>query len=250
VWIDAQMGEGGGQPPAVFTAALDALGIICVGAAASGNDRYVVDRYQLALDAVATATRRYHIDPRRVYLSGISGGARVASMLQGCFADIFTGSVPIVGLEFYENIPLGTGRWARAGYIRPQGALYRLLRDRPIAPITGPHDGNYNAIKSATYLMERDGLRVHLFEYPDMGHQMPTPERFTEALVWVDNVYQRTRQSELDAAAAGMVAYERRWKGEPPPDDEARQALVKITRDGPWTPEAWRAAELLGATAR
>jgi len=243
------MGDEGGQPPDVFAPALDALGIICVGAAGSGNDRYVVDRYQLALDAVATATARYHIDPRRIYVTGISGGARVASILQGCFPDIFTGSAPIVGLEFYENVPLGTGKWVRAGYLQPPGPLFRLLRERPIAPITGPHDGNYNSIKSATYLMEKDGMRVHLFEYPGMGHEMPTPERFTEALVWVDNVYQRARRAEIDAAAGAMEVYDKRWKGQPPPDDAAREALVRVTREGPWTEQAWRAAELLGVTA-
>ena len=245
VWVDARMGPEGGEPPAVFSPALDELGIICIGAADSGNDRYAVDRYQLALDAVATATRRWHIDPRRVYITGISGGGRVSSNMVGCFPDVFTGAVPIVGLNFYENVPLGTGQYVRAGYMQPQGALMRLLRSRPIAPITGPKDGNYNEITSATYLMNRAGLRVKLFEYEDMAHEMPTPERFQEALTWVDAAYQAQRRAEENAAAKAMAAYESRRPGGPPPDDAARALLVRVTAEGPWTDDAWRAVELL-----
>ncbi|MCC6660695.1 MAG: hypothetical protein IT437_07385 [Phycisphaerales bacterium] len=245
VWVDARMGPGGGEPPTVFDPALDNLGLICIGAADSGNDRYAVDRYQLALDAVSTATRRWHIDPRRVYIAGISGGGRVASNMVGCFPDVFTGAVPIVGLNFYRNVPVGTGQYVRAGYMQPRETMLRLLHSRPIAPITGPRDGNYNEIKSAIYLMNRDGLRVRLFEYPEMGHEMPTPRRFEEALTWVDGAYRDTRRLEEEAARKAMEVYEARWHGAPPPDAAARSVLIRVTADGPWTDQAWRAVKLL-----
>jgi predicted esterase len=249
VWIDARMGGGGGEPPAAFNDALDNLGIICVGAANSGNDRYAVDRYQLALDATATACRRYHVDSRRVYVAGISGGGRVASILVGCFPDVFTGAVPIVGMDTYQNVPTGTGSFVPAGFLRPPDGLLRLLKQRPIAPITGPHDVNYNVILSAAYLMQRDGLRVRVFEYADMGHEMPAPTRFRESLAWIDGVYQGIRRQEEQAAAKTMETYDTRWKGESTTDEAGRRLLVRATAEGPWTEPAWRAAGLLGVSA-
>src|SRR5436190_9817436 len=117
VWVDAGPS---GRPPAPFAAALDELGIACIGAGSSGNNRLVSTRYQLALDAVATAERKFHIDPRRLYVTGVSGGGRVSSMLLGCFPEVFAGAVPIVGISFYENVPIGTGKFWPAGYGKPK----------------------------------------------------------------------------------------------------------------------------------
>ncbi|MGE4197310.1 MAG: hypothetical protein AB7G11_09335, partial [Phycisphaerales bacterium] len=124
VWINAA--DEGPTPP-VFRAALDELNIVCVGIQNVGNDRPVADRYQLALDAIFSASAMLHVDPRRVYVSGISGGGRVSSMLQACFPDYFTGSVPIVGLSCYQPVPLGNSRFAPAGYSRPPGPRLALF---------------------------------------------------------------------------------------------------------------------------
>lgn len=243
VWIDATPD---GRPPQVFDSALDRLGVICVGAADIGNDRYVASRYQLALDAVATATRRYHVDPRRVYLSGFSGGGRVASQLLACFPDVFTGAVPIVGLSHYAPVPTGTGSAWPAGYVRPDAATFRLFQTRPLAPITGSADFNHREIEHAVHLMLKDRLDVRLFDNEEMAHELPTPERFLEALAWVDRVYEQARGAEADAAAKAMATYLQRFGDAPPRDAAGRRLLLRVTEAGPWTVPAWRAAELLG----
>lgn len=242
VWINAMPN---GRPPEAFTRALDDLGILCVGAADSGNERRVENRYQLAFDAVATACRRWHIDPRRVYVTGISGGGRVSSQLLGCFPEVFTGAVPIVGLSHYESVPTGTGSAWPAGYARPDGPVFRLFTSRPMGVITGTKDFNQREIENATHLMRKDGLDVRVFQYDEMGHEMPTPERFADAMEWVDRVYQEARREESEAARAAMETYVQRFKGEPPKDAAARKLLVRVTEVGPWTEPAWRAVELL-----
>lgn len=243
VWINAMPN---GRPPEVFARALDQLGIICVGAADSGNERRVENRYQLAFDAAATACRRWHVDPRRVYVSGISGGGRVGSQLLACFPDLFTGAVPIVGLSHYANVPTGTGSAWPAGYARPEGPVFRLFKSRPMGVITGTKDFNQLEIENATHLMVKDGLDVRVFQYDEMGHEMPTPERFAEALGWVDRVYQDARRRETEAAREAMEAYVQRYQAEPPKNAAARNLLVRVTDVGPWTEQAWRAVELLG----
>ena len=80
----------------------------------AGNDRNAanrpagtIERFRLALDASYNMRLRYRISPKRIYASGFSGGGRVASMLGVAFSDVFTGTIPICGVNFYMTIPAG-----------------------------------------------------------------------------------------------------------------------------------------------
>lgn len=252
VWVDAGPD---GRPPEVFNAALDELGLIAIGAAASGNDRPVVERYQLALDAVATASTRWHVDPRRVYVTGISGGGRVSSILAACFPDVFTGAVPIVGLSVYTKVQLpapAIGQFVRAGYERPGAGRFALFKQHRIAPMTGPLDMNYGEMTEATKILVRDGVPAKLFSYDDMGHQLPTAERFMEAIRWVDEPYQEMVRKEREQAGRLLDAYKAQYGGKPAAagDATARKTLVKITEIAPWSDAAWEAAGMLGQSAK
>ncbi|MEX2217610.1 MAG: PHB depolymerase family esterase [Phycisphaerales bacterium] len=243
VWVNAGPD---GRPPKAFQPALDELGLVCIGAADSGNNRLVSTRYQLALDAVATASARYHIDPRRVYITGFSGGGRVSSMLQGCFPEVFTGAVPIGGLSFYDMVPRGTGQFYPAGYARPPADLFKLLKTRRMAGVTGQRDFNQLEMQQATELYRRDHLQVRLFERAELRHELPKPDHFIEAISWVDEPYQKLRDTEKAAAAEAFRAATARGLPDtgaiPGP---ARKLLVRVTEAGPWTEEAWKAVELL-----
>jgi hypothetical protein len=92
-WQDARL------PPG-WAAVLDRYGIIFVSAARSGNDESVFDRREpLALLAVHNIVRRYPVDPQRVYISGFSGGARVALRLALAYPDIFRGAILNAGSD-------------------------------------------------------------------------------------------------------------------------------------------------------
>lgn len=184
VWVNAGPS---GQPPEGFAEALDARGIICIGAEGSGNDRDVTDRMQLALDAVNTARRRWNIDPSRIYASGLSGGAKVACMLVICMPDVFTGGVPIVGAAFYEVVPTGDqGKSWAALFSRPAGRRWEQLLKRRLAMVTGARDFNRPSVTAATKLFQRDKIDAKLFDLPELGHELPPPAAFAEQLAWVD----------------------------------------------------------------
>lgn len=245
VWIDP---SNSGRPPEALWPALDELYLICVGAADSGNLRMVANREQLALDAVETMRARYHVDPRRIYTTGMSGGGRVCSMMLACFPEVFAGAVPIVGISCYQNVPNGVGQFWRAQFARPGTETFRLLRTRRMAGITGQKDGNQVHMQHTTGIMKRDGVNIRLYDYPDMGHTMPTPERFAEAMRWVDEPYRERRSAEEAAAKKALEAYTQRHGERAPADESARRMLVKVTEAGPWTEPAWEAARLLGVT--
>jgi hypothetical protein len=243
VWINAGRA---GEIPAPFAPALDELGIIAVGAADSGNERHIATRIQLAFDALATASRRFHIDPRRVYISGISGGGRMSSTIAACWPDVFAGCVPIVGLSCYRVVPSGTGMAWPAGFSRPGTDRFKFLRMRRFAPMTGRKDFNELEIQQAASIYQRDGVPLRLFDHETMGHQLPAPKDLREALLWVDEPYRRLRAAETEAGAKALDEYKTKVGQRPPSTPSERRLLLKAIESGPWTPAAWEAAAVLG----
>lgn len=244
VWVSAE--QAGGLPQ-VFEGALDELGIIGVGIKNVGNDREPAARFQLPIDAVWTVSRCYHIDPRRVYLTGISGGGRIVSRLLICFPDYFTGGVPIVGVDSYFNIPLGNGRYLPAWYRRPENKLWALVKKHHISVITGDRDMNAFEIRESAKQMNSDGLGVKVFDYKNFGHQMPSGAQFREALMWADEPYQQEHQKEEAAAKAALEKFLAKYGKRAPADDKQRAELVRVTEAGAWTDAAWEAVDLLRA---
>ncbi|MBA4040067.1 MAG: hypothetical protein C0468_07080 [Planctomyces sp.] len=238
VWVDASPS---GKPPAALHPALDALGFIAIGAERSGNDRHVSERMQLALDAVATAQRRWHIDPRRVYVTGISGGGKMTTLLWAGYPEVFAGALPIVGLSAFADTPTGEGgRFWPAEFERPSGRAWQLLKTRRLGPVTGPADFNYAPMKAMAPEMARLGLEVRLFDVPGMGHTMPPPATFVEQLMWADEPARSERQRGIDEARGALGALG---------PSAGRDALLDIVRRWPWTPAAWEALERAGLSA-
>lgn len=242
VWVSP---GNSGDVPRTFWPAIDSLNLVCIGASGSGNLRSAVDRYQLVFDAIATASRKFHIDSRRVYITGMSGGGKVSSILQGCFPEVFAGAVPIVGLSCYDPIPTGTGGFYRADYERPKSPIFNLFKTRRMAAITGRKDFNQVPVQQGVALMQRDGLQAKLFDVSNLGHEMPPPEKFTEAISWVDEPYQKIRTKEEADAKKAMDAYRSKY-GERKPDEAGKKMLFKVMEVGAWTEGAWEAAEALG----
>jgi dienelactone hydrolase len=72
---------------------LEARGVIFVSAANSGNAANPFRRREpLALLAADNVMRRYKVDPAHVYISGFSGGSRVALRLALGYPDLFAGA--------------------------------------------------------------------------------------------------------------------------------------------------------------
>ena len=78
VWVDA-----GDTPrmPEEWEKVLSDHKLLAIAAYRSGNRSPTASRMQLAVDAAFNMRRRFNISPRRVTISGLSGGGRVASMI-------------------------------------------------------------------------------------------------------------------------------------------------------------------------
>jgi hypothetical protein len=80
--------------PGEWLPVLDRYGFIMVSAAHSGNDKTVLGRRApLALLAEQNVVRHYPVDPERIFISGFSGGSRVAMQLAVAYPDVFRGAI-------------------------------------------------------------------------------------------------------------------------------------------------------------
>ena len=170
--------------PADWEAVLARHHLLFIGAYNSGNPRDAFDRFRLAVDASLNMRLRFRIDPKRIYISGFSGGGRVASMLAVGYADIFTGTIAICGVNFYGDATGPDGAVFERSY-EPDPALAALARrNGHFALITGDRDPN----RANTQAVHEQGFKKNGFshvlylEVPQMGHSMPAAEWLDKAL--------------------------------------------------------------------
>jgi len=167
--------------------------LLFVGAYNAGNDRNAADRMRLALDGSYNMRLRYRISPRRIYVAGFSGGGRVASRLGVAFSDVFTGTIPICGVNFYMTIPAGGDQvWPPDFKTQPRYLTPAKTNGRFVL-VTGDNDVN-RAQTEATYehgFKEYGFTHVQYLQVSGMGHAIPPAEYLHRALIFLDGSVQR-----------------------------------------------------------
>lgn len=209
VWINA--GERGGPPPH-YQPVLDKHKLIWVGADNSGNPRSFWHRAGLALDGLHNIKSTHHIDPMRIYVSGISGGGRCSSRVGPTYADEFAGAFPIIGVDFYTRLPHPDSKqnalqatlkfWGAAFNPPSPRILRRAKRDGRYVLLTGETDGNRAQTLSTFKYGYARGKYKHAtyLEVPGMGHTLPPAEWFDKGIVVLDTPLESIRERrETDA---------------------------------------------------
>jgi len=180
--------------PAEWAPVMEEKRLIFVAPQRIGNDQDIDRRTGLSLIAILKAMETYRIDPKRVYTSGMSGGARVSTRLTFCHPELIRGNIPICGVEFYEpvarieatNSDLGYGTWLRN--LAPSLVAMAKQSVR-FALITGETDfrrGNVRDIYNYGYIKEGFGAR--LFDVPGKGHELCSADVLKSAIDFVDGV--------------------------------------------------------------
>lgn len=227
VWISAGPT---GRASRAWNAVLDKRHLICVGANGAGNNRSVLVRLGLALDAVGNAKSAYKIDDERVYVAGGSGGGRCASILGVACPDVFRGGVYVIGSDYFREIPTGEPNrvWPRT-FSPPAPRLLALSKQRSRhVLVTGERDMNRLQTKqNYEQGFKKDGFQyVAYLEVPGMGHQLPPADWFEKAVAFLDD---RTAPAPPAATTAPAAA------AEPPAQDpaaanEAADKLLRLAR--------------------
>ncbi len=138
---------GAARVPPQWIGILDRTRTIFVSASQSGNDADVLRRREpLALLAAWNVMRRHHVDRRRVYIGGFSGGARVALRLALGYPDVFRGAFLNAGSD-----PIGTAQVP----LPPSDIFHRFQQSSHIVFVTGGDD----AIRQAQQVRARAALQ-------------------------------------------------------------------------------------------
>ncbi|MGH6872607.1 MAG: hypothetical protein ACREHE_13985 [Rhizomicrobium sp.] len=212
--------------PAGWQSVLDARGYIFVTAGHSGNNQDVAARREpLALVAEQNIAARYALDPARIFVSGLSGGARVALRLALGYPDVFRGALLNAGSD-----PIGSAEIP----LPPRELFQRFQRDSRLVYLTGSLDALHREMdrKSQASMAQWCVGHVATVTAQGLGHEAADPESLGQALDALENpappdpaldacraALDRTLASKLDEVRALESAGRK---------DEARSLLTDI----------------------
>ena len=181
--------------PSGWADVLDRRRLLFVAPLNAGNDQAIERRWGLGVLAALEMMRHYSIDPNRVYVSGLSGGARVAGQLGFFQPDVFRGTIQNCGADFYQHVP----KVLANSDVDTNGHQYGFLNATPnevagaksvrFALITGSRDFRHgNILDLYNGGFAKSGLRARLFDVSGMGHQPASPATLEAALDFVEGM--------------------------------------------------------------
>jgi predicted esterase len=185
VWISSD--PSGAIPIPEWRRVLAAHHLVWVGPNRAGNDREIALRIGLALDSIRASRQRVALDETRVYIGGLSGGAKSAFRALLFYPEVFRGALLASGVEYYREV---------AAVSRGKGVLWpariglptnlALAKCRPVALTAGANDFNYGQISDVVLRMREDSFaHVQIFSWQELGHAPPPAELFDRALAWL-----------------------------------------------------------------
>jgi len=144
-----------------------------------GNNCPVGQRTRLVLDMLDDVRRHYQIDPDQTYLTGFSGGGRMACTIAFALPEYFGGVAPVCGTNPLPRLD----------------ALRHRLHDRlSVAFVTGESD--FNRKENEVYmapLFADLGIRAKLWVAPKVGHGLPPDKVLAEVYAWLADDLKRRR---------------------------------------------------------
>ncbi|MBI1915227.1 MAG: PDZ domain-containing protein [Planctomycetes bacterium] len=188
----------------------------------AGNNCPPGPRARIVLDMLDQVRRDYRIDPERTYLTGFSGGGRMACAIGFALPEYLGGIIPVCGTN-----PLN-----RLDYLR-----HRVHDRLSVAFVTGESDVNRTENEQFMFPMLQDlDIRSRLWVVPKLGHGIPGPAVLAEVRKWLEEDLSRRRQDvkaqptlacppddaltplklagrALEAAEANLKEDERTWRG-------------------------------------
>ncbi len=160
------------DPQSEWARVLDQQNLIWVCAEDFGNDKSSAQRVLAAVLGLALVQRDYSIDSKRIYIGGMSGGGRVASMTITKFPHLFTGALYIVGVD----------SWTRV-----EEPLKEAIAANRYVFITGREDFNRAETRRVYDKYRRAGVEsAQLIDLPSLGHEYPDADTLTRAIRFLD----------------------------------------------------------------
>ena len=161
-----------GTIEAEWKTVMEHTNLIYIGANESGNQIDVPKRVAYAVLAPRVIINSHEVDLQRIYVSGFSGGSRVASMVATEYNRIIKGAVYNSGANF----------WGESALPR-----YREMINQRYVFITGTEDFNLEDTREVYQAYQDAGIKNSmLMVIPGMAHKRPTAADLEAAIRYLD----------------------------------------------------------------
>lgn len=175
-----------GEIPRDWISVMDEHNLIWVAANDSGNSALVSRRAIFAMIAPTMIGRNYEIDSERVYLSGLSGGGRMASRVATDHAHLFKGAIYNCGVDFWQQDP-------------PR--RLQQIQNNHYVLVTGTFDQALKPTKKVYRQYRNAGVEnTKLMVIRNMTHRNPGRYKFSEAIRYLDSRLESESDSQSDTA--------------------------------------------------
>ena len=145
--------------------------LIWIAANRSGNLQRTPPRVIYAVLGTELVRRHYPVNTDRLYLSGFSGGGRVASYTVTHYPELYRGAIYFCGVNYYDL---------------DEDTLARMSPNRYVL-MTGTDDFNLRDTRNVYKRYQQAGLpNLKYMNIPDMGHRLPSAHRLASALEYLD----------------------------------------------------------------
>lgn len=207
-------------------------GILFASPFGAGNSPDSGRRTRVILDVLDDVRRQYAIDPDQTYITGFSGGGRMACSIGFALPEYFGGVIPLCG----------TNPISGPTYLR-----HRIEERLSVAFVTGEKD--FNRKENEVYLapwFDELGIRSKLWVVPKMGHDIPPASVVSEVHAWLAEDLKR-RRAEAQARPKLAVAHDLT----PTASEQAARQLESALDDLKQPTRTWRGVALVqGVTQR
>jgi predicted esterase len=163
--------QSGSQPPG-WAGVMDEHNLIWISANDSGNRVLAPRRALTAILALYAIQKDYALDEERIYVAGLSGGGKMASMIATDYAKTFDGGFFICGVEPWEV---------------DKAQQLEAMRSNRYVFLTGERDQALKPTKRV-YRQYRDAgvADIQLVVVPAMGHDSPPHQEISRAIAFLD----------------------------------------------------------------
>lgn len=161
-----------GEMPRGWQSVMDERNLIYIGADRSGNSALVSRRAVFAMVAPTLIGKNYRLNRERIYVTGLSGGGKMASMVATDHAHLFKGAIYNCGVDFWDDHP-------------PR--RYEQIKQNRYVFVTGTLDQALEPTKKVHGQYLRAGVEnSKLMVIRDMTHKNPNRYDFDEAVAYLD----------------------------------------------------------------
>ncbi len=162
-----------GDVPDSWKPVLDSHNLIWIGANQSGNRILVSRRVLFSILAPTVIEQHYRRNNERIYISGLSGGGKTASLVATSQARLFKGAIYNCGVERWEIT---------------DPAIVDEIRKNHFVFVTGEFDQARGPTKKVYRAYRQAGVEnVLLMDIRDMTHRNPDSRHFREAIEYLDS---------------------------------------------------------------